>query len=73
MVSLDTTTSLAPAGFKENDGSSWQEVLEAIRMLTNLNPPATVLDRSTRPRLTAEAWPCRLVATDHSTARRTAR
>jgi hypothetical protein len=43
MVSLDTITSLAPAGFKENDGASWAEVLDAVRMLTSLAHPATVL------------------------------
>lgn len=43
VVSLDTITSLAPTGFKENTGESWEVVLGAMRMLTNLPKPATVL------------------------------
>lgn len=43
LVSLDTLTTLAPSDFNENRGESWAPMLEAMRMLTDLPEPATVL------------------------------
>jgi hypothetical protein len=42
LVTLDTLTSLAPPGFKENSPEGMGIVLAAVRMLTNLPTPATV-------------------------------
>ena len=43
VVGLDTITSLAPAGFNEISGESWEPILRGMRMLTDLPEPATVI------------------------------
>lgn len=42
LITLDTLTSLAPPGFKENNPDAMGGVLAALRMLTSLPTPATV-------------------------------